>query len=701
MTVRIDLHLHTLSVDGKDNGFTFSMAWLKKYVESVGLDAIAITNHNFFDLAQFDQIQEKLECTVLPGIELSLKEGHVNIVFENTVEIKQKLRDVSEQLDLGETGSLTITEYKDIFNSFDQGLMIFEYGKSNSLPIDEDFDDDFFRDYTFVRGVSSQLKFQKALMQEESFCPVLFSDGHATDDDPDPARNDISKLSLKTTFVQMEKFNYQQLLRELKKPQHIWVTEEGLANIFQIEVDHEPVNVSTKLNLVVGRRGSGKTYFLDHIQNQYGHGDTIVSYIRQFKSIDDTKEYLKRESNKIALEARQEWVNKHKSQLDGIVTFYTNPITDEVTPFFQSLRRFANEIVTSGFAKKVKLFSQSSFEIIELIQYQKTLSELKDVIEAKDLWMYVSDEHRSQHVDNLIVAYEELRNNLEKEEVSNSIKEFANSIISDVKTIVQKNTAIDPVSDLDLYHQFEHYEEQKKILHFMSKAIAEPRTKTVPKYTYTIRVSKKPWSGADEFLNSVPNKGMRPAVKDSLIKPYLNQQYREFLESLFSGNYQNHFDLVNGFGLSRYLFEFNVELLTTSGTKASGGQQVALGLMMKLDDAKKSDIVLVDEPEGSLDNVFIKDELIPKLHDLAQNTPVFVITHNSTLGALLDPDRLIIAKFDAAAKKYLLLSGDFLSRKVYDNIGHEQQSYEDFIDAMEAGISTYEKKGVQYANLKS
>ena len=127
---------------------------------------------------------------------------------------------------------------------------------------------------------------------------------------------------------------------------------------------------------------------------------------------------------------------------------------------------------------------------------------------------------------------------------------------------------------------------------------------------------------------------------------------------------------------------------------------MALGLMMKLDDAKNNDIVLVDEPEGSLDNVFIKKELIPKLQNLSKTTPVFVITHNSTLGALLNPDRLIIAKYDLNKKVYTLKTGDFLSKTVSDSQGNQSQSYSDFVDAMEAGFGTYEEKGKQYENLR-
>ena len=57
---------------------------MRRYVEEAELDAIAITNHDLFDLENFEQVKKDLPDTaVFPGMELSLEEGHVNIVFSD------------------------------------------------------------------------------------------------------------------------------------------------------------------------------------------------------------------------------------------------------------------------------------------------------------------------------------------------------------------------------------------------------------------------------------------------------------------------------------------------------------------------------------------------------------------------------------------------------------------------------------------
>ena len=76
---KIDLHIHTVSTIS-DRAFSFSMDTFKRYVSSAKLDAVAITNHDVFNAAQFRQIQDSLEIVAFPGIEINVENGHVLII---------------------------------------------------------------------------------------------------------------------------------------------------------------------------------------------------------------------------------------------------------------------------------------------------------------------------------------------------------------------------------------------------------------------------------------------------------------------------------------------------------------------------------------------------------------------------------------------------------------------------------------------
>ena len=68
---KIDLHIHTISTVS-DHAFDFSMNALLQYVNTAKLDAIAITNHNIFDVEQFEQITKELVLALLQKNNLSL-----------------------------------------------------------------------------------------------------------------------------------------------------------------------------------------------------------------------------------------------------------------------------------------------------------------------------------------------------------------------------------------------------------------------------------------------------------------------------------------------------------------------------------------------------------------------------------------------------------------------------------------------------
>lgn len=76
---KIDLHIHTVSTIS-DADFTFSLETFKRYVEEASLDAVAVTNHDVFDVDQFREIQDALNTVVFPGIEINVAKGHVLII---------------------------------------------------------------------------------------------------------------------------------------------------------------------------------------------------------------------------------------------------------------------------------------------------------------------------------------------------------------------------------------------------------------------------------------------------------------------------------------------------------------------------------------------------------------------------------------------------------------------------------------------
>lgn len=224
----------------------------------------------------------------------------------------------------------------------------------------------------------------------------------------------------------------------------------------------------------------------------------------------------------------------------------------------------------------------------------------------------------------------------------------------------------------------------------MNKIVIRTTLKNERIHGYQVQVSIAPYMSASEFQQEIKTS---VAVKDDLMKAYQARCFTKFLNILKNKAFYNEANLAE------YLVRKEVKLLDSDGVPASGGQAVGFALMLRLNEAKMKPIILIDEPESSLDNAYIRSELNQALRNLANHSMVVVITHNSTLGTLLEPDYLVVTS-KSSDGKYSIMSGEFSSRIIRDTLnGIEEQSHDKFIEAMESGIDAFIKKGVIYENL--
>jgi predicted metal-dependent phosphoesterase TrpH len=68
---KIDLHTHTISTVS-DSDFDFDLSKVSEYVDRLKIDALAITNHNVFNMKQYSEIKKSLTIPVFPGIEIKV-----------------------------------------------------------------------------------------------------------------------------------------------------------------------------------------------------------------------------------------------------------------------------------------------------------------------------------------------------------------------------------------------------------------------------------------------------------------------------------------------------------------------------------------------------------------------------------------------------------------------------------------------------
>ena len=142
----------------------------------------------------------------------------------------------------------------------------------------------------------------------------------------------------------------------------------------------------------------------------------------------------------------------------------------------------------------------------------------------------------------------------------------------------------------------------------------------------------------------------------------------------------------------KYFVNVKYEVLNRFGTKASGGERSEYNLLQNLEDAARSAVLLLDEPESSFDNIFLKDGVNTLLKELSKQIPVIIATHNNTIGASVHPDYLIYTQkeiLQGGEIKYHLFAGYPSSTKLIDLEGNTINRRDVMLDCLEAGEPAY------------
>ena len=151
--------------------------------------------------------------------------------------------------------------------------------------------------------------------------------------------------------------------------------------------------------------------------------------------------------------------------------------------------------------------------------------------------------------------------------------------------------------------------------------------------------------------------------------------------------------------LYKALLNFEIKVLNDKGNELSGGERAEYNLLREIKGAEQYDILLLDEPEASFDNPFIKDYIIDIIKNISQKTTVFITTHNNSLGILIRPNKLIYTSNDEDGFK--VYTGEFGSKNLTTVNGDSIISYQTILNVMEAGEQAYKERSQIYESFKN
>lgn len=667
---KIDFHIHTKRTIS-DKEFEFDIEKLKEYVNIAKLDAVAITNHNLFDKKQFKEIKEKLEIKVFPGVEVDLENGHILLITdeENEDELERLCNQLSTYITVqGDT--LLYDIFKTIFCDLSSFLVIPHYKKDPVLNTDIL---NKLSNFIISGEVSSPKKWERMYKDKnEKLTPLLFSDVRID--------KDMMIFPVKQTYIDCDDLTIPKIKLVLSDKNKIAISKSS--DVSQFQILHDGTNASTGLNVVLGKRSSGKSYTLNTISNTFENDK--IKYIKQFELVKKSEET---KFNEIIKKNQSEFIENYlrefKWLVDDIRKIDADKNDNEIEEYLRTLKNFARDTDKMDIYSKTKLFNEAKFSTMNTNNIESVLKNVIGLLENEEYKILINESLGEEKLKLLFVNAFEIYKKLK---INKKLKEKTNELIEKTqKDLGEKSsvTQIEQCNFKEILKQNNKIKVFEDIANYLKK---KEKVNEEGHHKFKIQTYKGRMKNATDVKSRINFTGSLVEVFNKYDKPY---EYLKSLEEI----------AVNESILYKAFCAIDFEVKNESNNNISGGEKAEYNLLEELMDAYKYDMLLIDEPESSFDNIFLKENIIKCIKDLSSKTTIFLVTHNNTLGMLMNPDRIIYT--ENKNNEFNVYTGKITSEVLISASGNEISSYEVLMDTMEAGIDAYNERRNIYDAIKN
>ena len=667
---KIDFHIHTKkSISDKE--FEFDIEKLKEYVEIAKLDAIAITNHNLFDKNQFDEIKENLGIKVFPGVEVNLENGHILLIADE--EYEEELERLCSQLSnyiIEQGDTLSYDVFQGIFSDLSNFIVIPHYKKDPVLDTDTL---NKLTDNIIVGEVSSPKKWERMYKDKnEKLNPVLFSDVRID--------KNIKSFPVKQTYIDCDELTVPKIKLVFADKNKIAISMSE--DISQFRILHDGTNASTGLNIVLGKRSSGKTYTLNAISNTFENDR--IRYIKQFELVKNSEEI---KFNEIIKKNQSEFIENYLKEFKWIVNDIRKIDTDEnvneIEEYLRTLKNFASDTDKMDIYSKTKLFNEAKFSMPNINSIENVLKNTRGLLENEEYKDLIKDNLGKEKLKELYLKAFEIYKKLI---VDRKLKEKINTLIEKTQKELGEKSSVAQIEQCDFKKILKQNNKIKSFEDIVRHLKIKEKVNEEIHHKFKIQTYKGEMKNATDVKTRIGFSGSIVGAFGKYDKPY---EYLKLLEEIG----------VNESILYKAFCTIDFEVKNDKGNNISGGEKAEYNLLEELIDAYKYDMLLIDEPESSFDNIFLKENIIKCIKDLSLKTTIFLVTHNNTLGMLMNPDCIIYT--ENKDNVFSVYTGKMTSEVFTSVSGDTVSSYEVLMDTMEAGIDAYNERRIIYDAIKS
>ena len=525
--------------------------------------------------------------------------------------------------------------------------------------------------------VDSTKKFIRVLKDESKLTPVLFSDSRM--------KESVDSLPIRQTFVDCGELTIPALRTCLRDKTKVALSEADGNRLWQVFDTGQ--KLSTRLNVIIGARSSGKTYTMNAISKAHEN----VKYIKQFDLVQHDDQAQERDfKNRIAME-RSNFVDDHlapfKSVLDSVMHIDLSTREKEIENYLSSLLKSAEEENRRDVFSKCGLFDEVGFPIGTTKVLTDLIRSVQQVIENVEYRTVIE-----RHVDliSLKKLVLELIALLRIKTLDNDKKEFTNETVRDIKDVLRVRTSAIPIEDVDFYAIKMDQERIRRFTEIVTCLKKETIIFKKSMQDFKVEARRLPYCGAGETKKASGTKIAFNSAFQVYGCPY------KFLRELLSKE-----DLPRS-EIYKLFVGVSYKVLNKDGFEVSGGERSEFRLLQEITDSQNYEILLIDEPESSFDNLFLRSGVNKLLSDIAATMPVVVVTHNSTVGASVGAHYLLytVKEVKNGQIVYRTYSGRPTDKQLFTVDGVAVESHPILMNALEAGVVAYENRRQGYEALK-
>lgn len=714
--MKIDIHVHTRKIKSGDAA-TRNIETDKfiDVLKNTDVKILAITNHNHFDLTQYEEFRDGVStiCQIWPGIELDVfengKRAHLIVICnpKNYSEFNNKVNEILAGKN-PDTFTISLKETVEKFDSLDCVYIAHYFVKRPNLGDEE------------LEILTDLVSNPKRILKEATnalSAGIYISHGHNSIYGTDVHDwSDYIELSKTLPDLRLPVESFEQFCLLLEKDEATIntlldkkVKENIEINPFKNVAEIVRLDIYNDINILFGSKGTGKTDILEALSKYYnakGHKTSV--YKSNDYHLEDTFDI---KGNTFNCEVSDFGIDKCEED----IKFLKDVTEGEVTSLNKYLLHYSVE-ETNKISQKLKIKNinqedetQTQRELTEITTILTQFKRFRDYAqEDDDVSKYIDNSLIKQLTDVIEKIIIELKDKTENKFFKNKSIRLLNGIVSVFLNEISKKTGQPPKPTKT---GFADYSRNRLKIECSAKKILE-----------NIQIGIEP---IKQYAGSLGSKGelicntnlliQNGAFSDSNYSPVKNVKktpQKNFVNAIISISKHIHSsdlflkisDLNDSEGgiedinsLSDLLLKHKHFTLNGIPYNPSNGESSMILLHKELMEDK--DIYLIDEPEKSLGNDYINDVIVPLLKEKALlGKKVIIATHDANIAVRTLPYNSIYRLHDEG--QYFTLTGNPFSNSlkcIYDSRA-ELNWKEISMKTLEGGKEAFGERGKIYGN---